>query len=287
MATASTASAHVFINGRWSSRIVSFTLEMDSEGDAENAVLLVKSTFLEFGDGLSLQERFRQIRKALTDPIFDKDTYLQIYEPGLDFFDLRDFPKPNKLEDIESVETNETDTFQIVSSSSEEEIKGSQAESQESSDAQAEGPILKKGKPKTTVMLRNLPNNYTRSMLIHLLDDHGFLGKYDFLYLPIDFDRKANLGYAFVNLVDQDEVETFWSTFDGFGSWSFPSSKVCQVSWSGPKQGQKAHVDRYKNSPVMHKSVPDEYKPMIFSQGVPKKFPAPTIRVQHPKAGKH
>eukprot|EP00435_Cladocopium_sp_Y103_P016855 s363_g4.t1 len=67
------------------------------------------------------------------------------------------------------------------------------------------------------------------------------LRKYDFLYLPIDFDRKANLGYAF------EDVDDFWSTFDGFGSWSFPSSKVCQVSWSGPKQGLKAHVDRYKN----------------------------------------
>ena len=31
--------------------------------------------------------------------------------------------------------------------------------------------------------------------------------------------------------------------------------QVCQVSWSGPKQGRKAHVDRYKNSPVMHKSL--------------------------------
>ena len=43
------------------------------------------------------------------------------------------------LQDIESVETNETDTFPIASSSSEEEIKGSQEGSQESSDAQAPG----------------------------------------------------------------------------------------------------------------------------------------------------
>ena len=34
-----------------------------------------------------------------------------------------------------------------------------------------------------------------------------------------------------------------------------PNRQVCQVSWSGPKQGQKAHVDRYKNSPVMHKNL--------------------------------
>ena len=32
-------------------------------------------------------------------------------------------------------------------------------------------------------------------------------------------------------------------------------SQVCEVSWSGPKQGFKAHVDRYKNSPVMHKPL--------------------------------
>lgn len=36
------------------------------------------------------------------------------------------------------------------------------------------------------------------------------------------------------------------------------------------------------------RSVPDEYKPILLSNGVRKRFPAPTIRVQHPKkAGKH
>jgi hypothetical protein len=40
------------------------------------------------------------------------------------------------------------------------------------------------------------------------------LRKYDFLYLPIDFDRKANLGYAFVNLVDE---ESHGKTFGHLG----------------------------------------------------------------------
>ncbi|CAL1167135.1 unnamed protein product [Cladocopium goreaui] len=120
---------------------------------------------------------------------------------------------------------------------------------------------------RTTVMLRNLPNNYTRLMVVNLLNQEGFKGKFDFLYLPIDFRSKAGLGYAFVNLCDPSFVQQFWKTFDGFTKWVLPSSKVCQVSWSGPHQGQAAHVERYRSSPIMHSSVPDECKsgdPMLW-----------------------
>jgi hypothetical protein len=44
----------------------------------------------------------------------------------------------------------------------------------------------------TTLMLRNLPNDYTRAMCLKLFDDAGFTGQYDFFYLPIDF--KSNCG---------------------------------------------------------------------------------------------
>jgi len=135
---------------------------------------------------------------------------------------------------------------------------------------------------RTTVMLRNLPNNYTREMFLVMLDENGLKGQYDFAYLPCDFQRRANLGYAFVNLVDSEAVESLWRIFHGFSAWALPSSKVCQVSWSGPHQGFKAHLERYRNSPVMHESVPDEYKPVIFSNGVRKAFPKPTRKVKAP-----
>lgn len=131
-------------------------------------------------------------------------------------------------------------------------------------------------------MLRNLPNNYTRDMFLEMLDKAGFAGCYDFVYLPVDFHRHAGLGYAFVNLVSDEVVSRFWATFDGFKDWVLPTSKVCQVTWSGPFQGLKAHLERYRNSPVMHPNVPDEFKPVLFSQGTRVAFPKPTRSLQPP-----
>lgn len=136
---------------------------------------------------------------------------------------------------------------------------------------------------KTTVMMRNVPNNYTRDMLLIMLDDEGFSGLYDFVYLPMDFGRHANLGYAFVNLVNEAVSQKFWQVFNGFYRWALPTAKVCEVTWSGPHQGRQAHIDRYKNSPVMHVSVPDGFKPMIFQNGVRQPFPPPSKKVKPPK----
>ena len=139
------------------------------------------------------------------------------------------------------------------------------------------------GDSRTTVMLRNLPNNYTRPMVLHLLDTEGFKGKYDFFYLPIDFKTNACLGYAFINLTSAAMVDTFWQTFDGFSRWVLPSRKVCGVTWSSPHQGLEAHVDRYRNSPVMHASVPEEYRPLVFVGGQRVPFPGPTREPKAPR----
>jgi hypothetical protein len=140
-------------------------------------------------------------------------------------------------------------------------------------------------------MLRNLPNNYTRAMVVELLDRQGFAELYDFVYLPIDLRSSACLGYAFVNLVEPGIVPGFWEKFQGFKNWAIPSSKVCYVSWSSPHQGFEAHVKRYRNSPIMHSSVADECKPAIFRRGARVPFPAatrpsraPQIRQLPPKA---
>jgi len=136
---------------------------------------------------------------------------------------------------------------------------------------------------RTTVMLRNIPNNYSRPMLLRLLDNEGFSAMYDFVYLPIDFKTQLSLGYAFVNLCVPSCVDAFWGNFDGFKKWAMPSRKVCTVSWSGPQQGLDANIQRYRNSPVMHESVPDACKPAIFLTGQRIEFPPPTKNIRAPR----
>jgi len=132
-------------------------------------------------------------------------------------------------------------------------------------------------------MLRNLPNNYSRDMLLDLLDKQGFHGFYDFAYYPVDFKRWAGLGYAFVNFVDHITALRAWRHFEGFCGWDLPSHKVVSVCWGSPLQGLTECTDRYRNSAVMHEDVPDYFKPVVFSQGLRVDFPAPTKSIRNPR----
>jgi hypothetical protein len=135
---------------------------------------------------------------------------------------------------------------------------------------------------RTTCMMRNMPENYTRQSLLHLIDAVGFAGKYTLVYLPMDFKNKVNLGYAFVDLISGDVALKFFEAFSGFCDRGFTIEKECEVSWS-TVQGYSAHIERYRNSPVMHHLVPDEFKPLLFVDGKQVPFPEPTKRIREPR----
>lgn len=136
---------------------------------------------------------------------------------------------------------------------------------------------------KTTVLLRNLPTGYTRDELLELLEDEGLDGAFDFVYVPMDFGLHACLGYAFVNFVAASDAQRCWQIFDGLTEWGRQSDKACEVMWGEPCQGFEAHVERYRNSPVMHPSVPEAWKPAIFRDGARVPFPGPTKAISAPK----
>lgn len=135
---------------------------------------------------------------------------------------------------------------------------------------------------KTTVIWRNLPNNFTREGLLELINSYGFQGSYDFFYSPVDFSSNALVGYAFINFVSTAEARRFFSCFKGFTAWSMNSVKVSEVAWS-QLQGLKHHLERYRNSAVMHPEVADDKRPVLFQGGCRVYFPAPTKRLQPPQ----
>jgi len=131
----------------------------------------------------------------------------------------------------------------------------------------------------TTVTLRSLPSQFTRSMLLELLDSHGFRARYDFVYLPLDFQTYTPLGFAFVNFRDCADAMRCFEVFQGFRSWAVPSPRECVVAWCAEnQQGLASNIERYRNTSLMHASVAEERKPLILVDGVPCAFPAPTRR---------
>mmetsp|Transcript_72747 Transcript_72747/g.162859 ORF Transcript_72747/g.162859 Transcript_72747/m.162859 type:complete len:277 (-) Transcript_72747:238-1068(-) len=136
---------------------------------------------------------------------------------------------------------------------------------------------------RTTLMLRSLPNDYTGDQLVELLDNKGLKQKYNFVYLPIDFKRGSGLGYAFVNLDTYADARHAMEELNGLREWKRNSQKVLSVDW-GTDQGLQAHLNRYRNSPVMHKLVPENHKPMFFVNGERQAFPEPTKTIRAPRS---
>jgi len=134
----------------------------------------------------------------------------------------------------------------------------------------------------TTVMWRNIPNNYSRDDLLELINSEGFAGSYDFFYAPTDFSSNSLVGYAFINFVCMEEADRFFHHFQGFNRWTLMSVKVSEVTWSQPLQGLSGHIERYRNSPVMHPDVPDEVRPVLLQNGQKVTFPPPTKKLRAP-----
>lgn len=115
---------------------------------------------------------------------------------------------------------------------------------------------------RTTIMIKNIPNKYTQAMLIQAIDFHH-PGCYDFLYLPIDFKNKCNVGYSFINFVDHRFIPAFYQEFDGKTWERFNSSKICALSYARI-QGRAALEKHFQSSSIM---IQDDtsMKPIILS----------------------
>ena len=90
---------------------------------------------------------------------------------------------------------------------------------------------------RTTLMLRNIPNKYTLKNIVEEIDS-SFWGKYDYINLPIDYERKLNLGYAFINFVDPLHIILFYETYHDKKWTKYKSVKKMDMNYAD-RQGKK------------------------------------------------
>ncbi|KYK54535.1 meiosis protein MEI2 [Drechmeria coniospora] len=109
------------------------------------------------------------------------------------------------------------------------------------------------------IMLRNIPNKVDQAMLKRIIDESSW-GKYDFMYLRIDFANDCNVGYAFINFVDPLDIIDFVEA-RGNQRWNcFKSDKVAEISYA-TIQGKDCLVQKFRNSSVMLEAP--HYRPKV------------------------
>ncbi|XP_054797052.1 protein MEI2-like 2 isoform X2 [Prosopis cineraria] len=113
---------------------------------------------------------------------------------------------------------------------------------------------------RTTLMIKNIPNKYTSKMLLSAIDENH-RGTYDFLYLPIDFKNKCNVGYAFINMVSASHIVPFYKEFNGKKWEKFNSEKVASLAYARI-QGKAALVTHFQNSSLMNEDK--RCRPILF-----------------------
>jgi len=113
----------------------------------------------------------------------------------------------------------------------------------------------------TTIMFRNIPSRYTQQSLLTEIRSEGFYP--DYFYLPMDFKKNANAGYAFLNFAEEKEVAAFHARFDG-ARLSIRSAKFLQVV-PAALQGYEANYAHMQHSAVLnhHRS---EHGPLFMRE---------------------
>ncbi|WOL01772.1 hypothetical protein Cni_G10489 [Canna indica] len=125
--------------------------------------------------------------------------------------------------------------------------------------------IIRSEDSRTTLMIKNIPNKYTSKMLLAAIDENH-RGTYDFIYLPIDFKNKCNVGYAFINMTKPQHIVPFYQSFNGKKWEKFNSEKVASLAYARI-QGKAALIAHFQNSSLMNEDK--RCRPILFHSDGP------------------
>mmetsp|Transcript_121714 Transcript_121714/g.190980 ORF Transcript_121714/g.190980 Transcript_121714/m.190980 type:complete len:398 (-) Transcript_121714:314-1507(-) len=122
-----------------------------------------------------------------------------------------------------------------------------------------------KDDPPTTLMIRNVPSRFSQQDLVMELQDLGFAGTFDFLYIPMDKSTSANVGYAFVNFVAPSWAKKCMEIFQNhcFTRNRRGPTKVATVSVAH-LQGLEKNLQHYENAAV-NASKQTQRRPLVMT----------------------
>jgi len=118
----------------------------------------------------------------------------------------------------------------------------------------------------TTVMIRNIPNEYTQDELIaEVSQSMGATDTFDFFYLPWDSQNNSNVGYAFVNFLHSSTAQKAVRVFSSYKFKLPQSTKVAQVS-PAHIQGLENNLRHLQDRAVVHSNLP--CSPVVMWKGL-------------------
>ena len=108
--------------------------------------------------------------------------------------------------------------------------------------------IINEKDQRTTLMIKNIPRNIIQSFLMDIINKK-FEGLFNFFYLPIDFIKKENAGYAFINFKNSKNIVDFYIEFNE-KPWPFCPNRKCFISYARI-QGFRAITQHFSSSNIM------------------------------------
>lgn len=114
----------------------------------------------------------------------------------------------------------------------------------------------------TTVMIQHIPSKCSQRKLMREINSAGFLGRYDFFYLPIDPRSRMNRGFAFVNFTTAEAAEAFYRKFNSQRFKQLPSEEALAIM-PADLQGYDQNAAKYAASRLSAKRAPHS-RPVFF-----------------------
>lgn len=119
----------------------------------------------------------------------------------------------------------------------------------------------------TTLMIRNLPPHATQQRLIKELNDCGFEGMYDFLYIPQCFHSNLNKkGFAFVNFTEPSAAGRLIGLWHRQRRFGMSQGQAALNIAPADLQGFEANLKKWM-TPRLHRIKNPNLRPFIMEKG--------------------